>query len=1355
MTPNPTPGPLPADPQRQAVNSWRGYRFQLLHTIHAWLDLPDDAVLYLEGAEDFDVVQPTGAIAVQVKHTSGTISLGSKSVLTAIGNYWGLRQATRTGRIFFRFLTRSAIAVERGQPFGAQVAGLSLWERCSVGTGDVRLLISFLRQQKGLPEDLRTFLNTAEPPTVTEELVRPIVWETGSAGSAFVEEAIERKLRLHGDKFGIPPSESARVLNRLLRVAFETICRSADRMLDRDAFLRIFEEDTRNTPSRQVQLLTTLAAHLMPVFSAIPASEPLPAFAPLTLMQPSIPPLPAQVHVRANIVGIFCQRLEEDRVLILTGSSGVGKTTLAKLIVQEADGEWRWLSLATQDPGEADAVLRQAGALLETDRQIDSVVLDGLDLDPGRIDSWEHSLGGLLYTVLRRRGRVVLSTRRSLPDRFLRQLAINPSSTITVPPFTEVDIATFATALGCPDADRASQWAAVIALHTKGHPQLVHAQLLHLIERKWPRMGTEDIVTTPPDVIREQAQARQLLSAAREADRELLYRLSVISGPFRRDHAVAIGESPPAVPYPGDVFDHLFGPWIESLGGDYYRLSPLLDAAAAQVWSPETVRSMNAVVAAAILRCRPLTTLEATSLLFLTLRGRAYGLMVVVMRAMIFSREEVWQILSRDLSWLVLAGADSPLIPDDKVAAFTLRLLQFRVAAELEPNRASAVAQLWEREIERFDPEQLYLHMRFMFAVTVVFHYKVPLPAKWLIARFVEAARLQEELHLDVPTPPSLPSWTYNETGTLDIISTLFTFVWLRCTGRQFFADLLEALAEVTPSIRARLLSTFKQEEFLASLLVDRVFLETAQSDQPDWGPCIGVLEQTVAQAKEWGIKSLAAAAGRLIAVIHDEYRQDPVSALATLDDVERQLEGASHLLRDARANIRYRGNDFSAALEIWRVLLPTWVPPSDSGDISSLFSYRKAAIAAAELGDWIMAEGLFADGATRSQYLGERGVSIGFLADAAYATWRAGNRTKSIDIFGQVLGMMQDLPDPQASLASFSLRKLVGHILHWIRDDSDKRSTDTIPPAAGLCSNLEHTEKLRELPLPPLDLSWALLLQTEYHVAIQPALFDSEHAHLAQSRLPVVRLLVARLDLRHSFRTLQFSRLVNQVRTLGIATADVAAHDRLGFMIWEEPKSALGPHDPQGTDLAIGISPFAAAIVALGASSQPITTVFADWQQSVIQLSESRVLLDETALAQELMSLEVRGASVVMQSGGESWERRLLASVRVALAEDTSPEELFISHTQLAVGLLQGLWAADVAPYLARSTRDQWLRRCDFPAALRSPRSAVPALRAACAGSPLDAAMVARILLAASAAVSVRIPADYVRVLRELWTGA
>ena len=60
---------LKTDPKRQASDSLRGYRYQILHSVDAWLDLADNETLYLEGAEDFDIASDDTATAVQVKDT--------------------------------------------------------------------------------------------------------------------------------------------------------------------------------------------------------------------------------------------------------------------------------------------------------------------------------------------------------------------------------------------------------------------------------------------------------------------------------------------------------------------------------------------------------------------------------------------------------------------------------------------------------------------------------------------------------------------------------------------------------------------------------------------------------------------------------------------------------------------------------------------------------------------------------------------------------------------------------------------------------------------------------------------------------------------------------------------------------------------------------------------------------------------------------------------------------------------------------------------------------------------------------------------------------------------------------------
>jgi hypothetical protein len=124
-----TPQGLIADRSRQAPDTIRGFVFQLWHSVHAWLELGEGEQLFLEAAEDFDVLSAQGAIANQTKATSAGISLRSAAVLQAIRNFWFVRERNRAVRISYRFITTSPVVQERGAPFG-DIAGLNLWNEC-------------------------------------------------------------------------------------------------------------------------------------------------------------------------------------------------------------------------------------------------------------------------------------------------------------------------------------------------------------------------------------------------------------------------------------------------------------------------------------------------------------------------------------------------------------------------------------------------------------------------------------------------------------------------------------------------------------------------------------------------------------------------------------------------------------------------------------------------------------------------------------------------------------------------------------------------------------------------------------------------------------------------------------------------------------------------------------------------------------------------------------------------------------------------------------------------------------------------------------------------------------------------
>src|SRR4051812_42994721 len=101
------PKPPVGSPQHEAVDSLRGYSYQMLRSIETWLDLREGEVLALEGAEDLDRIGQGGTTVEQVKDTagSGNVTLRSQSVLEAIGNFWEHLQRNPGTPLQFRFLT--------------------------------------------------------------------------------------------------------------------------------------------------------------------------------------------------------------------------------------------------------------------------------------------------------------------------------------------------------------------------------------------------------------------------------------------------------------------------------------------------------------------------------------------------------------------------------------------------------------------------------------------------------------------------------------------------------------------------------------------------------------------------------------------------------------------------------------------------------------------------------------------------------------------------------------------------------------------------------------------------------------------------------------------------------------------------------------------------------------------------------------------------------------------------------------------------------------------------------------------------------------------------------------------------
>ena len=220
----------------------------------------------------------------------------------------------------------------------------------------------------------------------------------------------------------------------------------------------------------------------------------------------------------------------------------------------------------------------------------------------------------------------------------------------------------------------------------------------------------------------------QLLIDLPEDQREFLYRLSLLSTAFRKDYAHNIGEIPESIPYPGDVFSQLVGPWIDPVNETYYTISPLLDNAAKQVWSESKINDLHTQIANAVLKATDLTTIEARAVLVHSMQGQNQKGLTAILQALLATPESKWYQLSQEFSWLIHVKIDpsKKLFIGDAFINHLFRSLQYRIAVEVEPEFAPKILEIWDKEIQPYEPHKSYLLCRLTLATQALVYCQVP-----------------------------------------------------------------------------------------------------------------------------------------------------------------------------------------------------------------------------------------------------------------------------------------------------------------------------------------------------------------------------------------------------------------------------------------------------------------------------------------------------------------------------------------------------------------------------------------------------------------------------------------------------
>ena len=1340
--------PIKADSKRQATDSIEGYRYQILHSVNAWLDLADNDILYLEVAEDFDIESDGTFTATQVKHTQDNITLRSQQVIDGINNYWELRTNNRDRRVKFRLLTKSKIVKEQSNPLGTDKPGLEVWSRCSGDEAAITKISQFLQDEGKISEEVKDFLRQAEPQEIYEKLIEPITWETDSKDASFVKQSISEKLVYHGERHGISPSKTRNVVEPLINEAWKVAGQPENRELTRLRFLEIFEEKTKRLVSEQylqhMEMLVAMKGTIGTGFAEGSSDITIESY---PYIQTGIPPLYLDVIVRrTNLLTDIQTKLQSEGIVIIQGGVDTGKTTLAKLIANNIDSDWFWLKLTNKEASQIVQALKQLAIAISNQSSQVNVVLDDLNLQPQQLKMYEEELGIVAYSVLERGAKLLITSRHKPPPNLIRSLGL-PSSVVTPAPyFTIPEIEQFAVEMDCP-TNAAKIWAKWIQAHTGGHPRLVYTRIAKLREENWQQPDTiERMLQTPIEVIEDREAARQLLTNIPENHKELLYRLSLMVTEFRKDYARNIGEIPESIPYPGDIFSQLVGPWIDQVSENYYTISPLLKNAANEVWSKSKINDLHAQVANAILKANNLTIIEAGSILLHSIHGVNKEGVIAVIAALMTASDDNWKMVSQALSWVthIKTNPSKELFPGDTFANYCFRSLQYRIAVEVEPEFAPKILEIWDKETKPHEPRQSYLLCRLMLGTRALMHHQVVLPAKKLVNYLKEMIDITnnnkevQEMHMN-----SMEPLGKDKTDKSNYFSILFSFIYAR---NPFYApilsDLIDALHELQPNIRSLLLTDFENDSIDCQILINGVWLPEANLENPDWTRCLQVYDKVIERTIAWGYPHIAAAAARGKAIIHDEKLNDPDTAHNVLQDIASEV-GNLPTIEEERALVYLHQKRYKEALTIYERILPKWDPPSEQLNIGPLEEYRRAAICAAYLDDWKKAATFFQDGAKKTQKIENTERYISLYADAGFAQFKVGNMLESIKLLNIALQNFARLPQDNTDLNYFTLKKRLGHTIGWIARPENE---DFEEPPIGFCSDPETNEKFLDLPDFPMGYFWSTLAKIEYKFGHGTKVVDRALQITDQDADIVSISSLFFLKTQHDFRNKTFDELPRRIQELSNVCDSIKKHIQSGKGIEEDEIASIPiatiPNFTSVENITVMLVASLLVQFPTGADTHEILAI---WRANLSKLSIKGNMTTALNLIDAMLSKDENNALTVMKTQEAKPEERLAAALKVIQNKEVIPENLFYAHILITPYLINSLiWLDPFLTDLAKLLSAQWLGK-----KMEIPIRAVSEVEQACKSKETGKKKIGQILLAAHQAVSLTVAPETLQQFR------
>ncbi len=1335
-TPNvdhsPSP-PLAGDTARQAMDSMAGYDYQILRTVEAWLQLGVDGKIYIECAEDYDVMSPGGAVANQVKNSPANITLNSEDVREAIRNFWGLvERNTGRERIGMRFLTRGAIGREKKSALGEP--GILVWRKAAAGDDKATSLLREYLLDQGGTESFTNFLQTADAKRLREELLSRIEWVTDEPSAEVARLVVNRLAINMGRSATIPPGICEKAVPGLLDHCRQAAIKKEPELRSltlADAQL-VFERQT----SVAVPITHALASSMGMLMAASSGGAQTPiAFS--AVFDGELPELPVECMPRAQLVSYLKSELSIAGAVLVVGAEGEGKSTIANLVARTFVGAF-WMDLRGGDEAISAAAIENAIVLTRSGKPVHCLVLDDVPASQGVSDLLWGRLKILIDSCRRNAIPFVMTSKGVPADVVDPRFQAAGAPTVPVPRISESELISYLEFLGCSDT-MSESWARITLAHTgSGHPKLVHLAALELRDRAWTAATTSEFVNAPKSVQEARAAARNHASKnVPLPDRELLFALALTTSPFRRDVALQLA-SRLRIEEPGAAFDRLDGRWVERIGKTLYRATPLLSGQTAEIWAAEKVQKTHGLFFDAYIATRTITPPQAMTLILHALQSRD-GRRLAGFLASLWMQIESTEGLLEALELLVYFGAQdgAHAIDFDLKSSLLMRYLQFHVARARRPEMLPDIARRWLWEINQESHSQirgLFLGMRGMCIATAI---EGKFPAAVVIEGLQHVALLEQILETK-----DMGRVLVDTLGGQDALAMMFLMAQSTFRAREQVSDMLSALESAPTGIRVRLLKAFELPVFQGGMgMFDRALVTEHQSPTPDWAKLSHLLERAVALGRQWGTAAWEERAVRVLSIVYAEHLDDYRAAQRVLEDAGA---GGRHVIKEQSANLAYGRKDYEYAIRIWEECL--WGSSAGEEGLRDPFALRKAGIACAKLGRYAEAARWFERATTLVEAEAHVMPSALFRIDASQCWFRSGAYAESLRELGLAWVSVNRSVDKQAEPRLYAAQRFLGNLAGWMATTIEQSvQAQPVIWIGGASRPDLDIEAVRAEPPAQLDLLASALVRVCSLVGVDmPGLADAI-ALAKSSNDPIVAMMG---------RMAQIERLVRERKIAAVGPEvggilnDVARQQSLvadgGVMLADQMK--------QVASYAFAYS-FSLATLDGGDRHALLT----DWEASLSGSKGNQLAL---SLAKEVaVKFDVLPASAMdLVRNAHGWVDRIGAASIALASYALSTLEVAQAQWVLAYNLTaptgRELLHVDLG-WLADMFSQEWQRRLAAPALLSSPRTSVPALHAAIKLGGAPATRILALALAAAQACGSAPPGPILSKLRAAATAA